>query len=186
MITHAYQSSFMQQPARQSAVLIRPATEHDAPMLANLAQRVFQQTYGAAIPTLTLARYVTTALAPSAIAEQIAMATVFLVAEQDSQLLGYTRLTNTTAPTNCPQPALELAQLYIDAAAQGRGIGSRLMQAALDAAIHARYAALWLCVWEENLRARQFYQRWGMHPIGTCEVLVEAVVFEDILLMRTL
>ncbi len=41
------------------------------------------------------------------------------------------------------------------------------MRAGIDWAKKEGHESLWLGVWEHNLRARAFYERWGFRPVGT-------------------
>ena len=65
----------------------------------------------------------------------------------------------------------ELYAIYVDPAAQGRGIGRALMDAAVRglATRGFREAVLW--VFEANAPARGFYERMGWTPDGTAKAL---------------
>lgn len=56
--------------------------------------------------------------------------------------------------------------LYVDAAASGRGIGRRLVEAACEEFTTAGCASVKLWVFETNLAARGFYERLGFAPDG--------------------
>jgi GNAT superfamily N-acetyltransferase len=49
---------------------------------------------------------------------------------------------------------------------EGRGIGRALLDAVRDAAIEAGCRRLWLMTTNNNLRALQLYQRWGMDIVA--------------------
>jgi GNAT superfamily N-acetyltransferase len=49
---------------------------------------------------------------------------------------------------------------------EGRGIGRALLDAVRDAAIEAGCRRLWLITTNNNLRALQLYQRWGMDIVA--------------------
>jgi ribosomal protein S18 acetylase RimI-like enzyme len=60
----------------------------------------------------------------------------------------------------------ELHRVYVDTALQGRGLGRRLMDAAL---CHPRLAAagrVYLQVWERNPRAIGLYESLGFQTVG--------------------
>jgi GNAT superfamily N-acetyltransferase len=48
----------------------------------------------------------------------------------------------------------------------GRGVGSALVQAVIDAAREARCARLWLITTNDNLAALRFYQKRGFHLVA--------------------
>jgi len=56
----------------------------------------------------------------------------------------------------------ECEVLTINALLQGAGVGRALMDAAHTAAANAGCRRLWLITSNENIRAIDFYQRWGM------------------------
>jgi ribosomal protein S18 acetylase RimI-like enzyme len=49
---------------------------------------------------------------------------------------------------------------------EGRGIGRALLDAVRDAAIEAGCTRLWLITTNDNLRALELYQRWGMEIVA--------------------
>jgi ribosomal protein S18 acetylase RimI-like enzyme len=49
---------------------------------------------------------------------------------------------------------------------EGRGVGRALLDAAREAAIEAGCTRLWLITTNDNLRALQLYQRWGMEIVA--------------------
>ena len=49
---------------------------------------------------------------------------------------------------------------------EGRGVGRALLDAVRDAAIEAGCARLWLITTNDNLRALELYQRWGMEIVA--------------------
>jgi len=49
---------------------------------------------------------------------------------------------------------------------EGRGVGRALLDAVRDAAVNARCMRLWLITTNDNLRALELYQRWGMEIVA--------------------
>ncbi len=49
---------------------------------------------------------------------------------------------------------------------EGRGVGRALLDAVRDAAIEAGCTRLWLITTNDNLRALELYQRWGMDLVA--------------------
>ena len=49
---------------------------------------------------------------------------------------------------------------------EGRGVGRALLDAVRNAAIDAGCARLWLITTNDNLRALELYQRWGMEIVA--------------------
>jgi GNAT superfamily N-acetyltransferase len=70
--------------------------------------------------------------------------------------------------TEEPDPAVgEILSIYVDESVYGTGVGAQLMAAALAALLQPE-VRLW--VLEENLRARRFYEKWGLRPDGEREI----------------
>lgn len=167
--------------AQSSGVIIRPATPQDAEALALLAHLVFRHTYGAAIPTAILDDYLARVFSPAVFQAVVGdSALCLLVAEQTNHLIGYSKCAGTTpAFSVTPGRVIELVNLYVHPAHQGRGIGTTLLQQSLQHAMDEKFAAMWLCVWQENRAALNFYQRAGFTQVGQTQVFVDSIVFED-------
>jgi GNAT superfamily N-acetyltransferase len=65
--------------------------------------------------------------------------------------------------------------LTINALLQGAGVGRALMDAARTAAANAGCRRLWLMTTNENIRAIDFYQRWGMDLVALHRNFVDTV-----------
>lgn len=62
--------------------------------------------------------------------------------------------------------ALELKRIYVLSQYQGKGIAQKLMDFFLDFAAEKKYEAVWLGVWEHNMRAQKFYEKYGFADSG--------------------
>lgn len=62
--------------------------------------------------------------------------------------------------------ALELKRIYVLKELQGKGIAQKLMDFFLDFAAEKKYEAVWLGVWEHNVRAQKFYEKYGFADSG--------------------
>jgi ribosomal protein S18 acetylase RimI-like enzyme len=67
----------------------------------------------------------------------------------------------------------ELEQIYVDAAARGSGVASRLIAHAEQTIAAAGYSTAWLAVVAGNGRARAFYERQGWSDAGPIDYLAE-------------
>ncbi len=131
-------------------------------------------------------------------AEQLASpANTFLVAEVADGIaeaadgaprplaVGYARLAENPAPGVVPgERPLELVRLYAEASWVGRGVGSALMQRALQIAAERGFDVLWLSTWDRNERGTAFYRRWGFEVVGEQNFVVGTDVQHDWLLAR--
>lgn len=62
--------------------------------------------------------------------------------------------------------ALELKRLYVLSEYKGNGIAPHLMKVFFDFAQLHKYEMVWLGVWENNIRAKNFYKKYGFKPSG--------------------
>ena len=62
--------------------------------------------------------------------------------------------------------ALELKRIYVLQEFQGKGIAQKLMDFFLNFAAEKKYEVVWLGVWEHNLRAQKFYEKYGFADSG--------------------
>lgn len=152
-----------------SPPIIRLATSPDAPALAHLARRTFIEAYASETTPDDLAAYLEQALTLGTWRDELARSDygcLLAVAGPDS--IGYAQLRKGfTPPCVRDEAPMELARLYVLERWVGRGVGSRLMQGALDLATARGASALWLGVWDRNARAIAFYRRWGFRDVGS-------------------
>jgi [ribosomal protein S18]-alanine N-acetyltransferase len=85
---------------------------------------------------------------------------LYLVAEEESALVGYAGMMFTGGPQ------ADVVTLAVDPARWGRGTGSALLTALLDEAGNRGCAEVLLEVREDNPRARQLYSRHGFTEVG--------------------
>ncbi len=84
------------------------------------------------------------------------------MAWEGKRAAGFARLRMTDeVETWLGKNTLELHRLYVTKGFQGKKVGARLMQQSIDYAREKNYEWLWLGVWEHNLKAQDFYHRWG-------------------------
>lgn len=62
--------------------------------------------------------------------------------------------------------AIELKRIYVLKEYHSQKVGAALMKFALQFAEQRNYEAVWLGVWEHNLRAQAFYKKWGFSDTG--------------------
>ena len=66
---------------------------------------------------------------------------------------------------DAPEGAVELKRVYVDAAWQGHGLGSDLVNMALDWAKQCGAPAIYLSVFSENFGAQRLYERFGWSKV---------------------
>lgn len=108
-----------------------------------------------------------------------------LVAEGDNALLGYVQFGSVDIPEVEVRPGDQgLQRIYVEPASQGRGLGRRLMNAALQHPRLADASRIYLTVWERNERAVRLYESIGFQTVGTTTFTIgSGEVAEDLVML---
>ena len=160
---------------------IRFATPEDAARLAAFAAQAFTDTYRDISDAQEIADYVAEHFQPEVMDTVIRdPACAVLLAWVDEQLAGYAIVKDEPAPDCVTGLApLKLWRIYLGAGFIGRGLGAALMQA-VHAEAHRRGArTLWLGVYDRNVRAVEFYERFGFAKVGGQEFLFGDQIYID-------
>ena len=163
------------------SLALRRASLEDAAALASFASQAFSDTYAGLDDPDEIADYVAEHFNPEAIAKVILdKVAIALLAEIGRELAGYAVLKSAEAPA-CVTGAkpVELARLYLGQGFIGKGIGTRLMLLVRDEARRLGARTLWLSVYERNVRAVRFYERFGFARVGGKEFLFGGRVYID-------
>jgi len=93
---------------------------------------------------------------------------LYYFAEINSQPVGYIRFMEDykSFPLMQQWRAMELKRIYVLKEFQGAGIAQKLMDFMLDFSVQHNYKVIWLGVWENNLRAQKFYEKYGFVNSG--------------------
>ncbi len=147
---------------------IRRAGADDAELLAAIGAKTFRDTFEADNTAEDMAAYLSAAFGKEKQAAELADGAIsYFVAESAGAAIGYLEVKEGEAP-GCVTGAspVELARLYVVRPWFGRGVANALMEQAIAEGRARGHATLWLGVWERNLRAQAFYQRWGFRRVG--------------------
>ena len=150
-------------------MILRPATNADAPALAKLGAETFIAAFGDLYTPEDLAAFLAEEHDEAAVAAEIeGDACTHRLAEADGVLVAFCKLrfpTKFIEYSDARDP-IELGQLYALPGYTGTGIGARLMDWALEVARDGGHDAILLSVYAENHRAQRFYQRYGFGKIA--------------------
>jgi ribosomal protein S18 acetylase RimI-like enzyme len=114
-----------------------------------------------------------------------AAANPILVAEVNGALQGYCSLVLPARDTDAGSLTAEIGAIYIAPDRFRGGIGSALIDAALDLMRERAFRDATLWVLTQNTRARAFYGRHGFHTDGTLQ-WIDGLEAEEIRLRRAL
>ncbi len=155
-------------------VVIRRATARDAAAVAALAARTFAETFGADTRPEDMAAHLATAYGvPQQTAEIASADSVTLVGHVGGVLAAFAQVRRKELPAGVAGHApIEIQRFYVDRRWHGQGVAAPLMDACLAATRGLGGQAVWLSVWERNLRAQAFYAKRGFVRSGTADFWV--------------
>lgn len=155
-------------------MLIRQAEKSDLQTLSALAVATYTDAFGHSFSPADLAAHLEKYLSPGSFA-RILEEDVVLVAERAGRLVGFVQFGDVHLDVaGASGDDQELRRLYVQTDLQNQGIGSLLLQAALDHPRLKRAGRIFLDVWEHNHGARRFYERYGFRVIGAQHFQVES------------
>ena len=164
-------------------MVIRAATPRDIPELADLARRAWLDAFGDSVDADDAAAEVEETRSERYFANALLTKTI-LVAEAGGALLGYAQAGNVEIPeVDARVGDKALHRLYVDPEAQGRGLGPKLLEAALEHPSLADADRVFLTVWEQNERAVRLYERFGFRTVGTTTFTIGSEVVEDLVML---
>jgi diamine N-acetyltransferase len=171
------------------STLLRRATSADARMLAELAARLFEDTFGPDNDPQDMRSYLAGSFSEEKQRGEIEDpdGAVFLAVGPPDQAIGFAAMRRGTRGdgVNGERPA-EVNRIYADRPWHGRGVGAALMKACVEQARAWSCDALWLAVWECNPRAIAFYEKSGFRKVGRQTFLLGRDVQHDYVMERLL
>jgi diamine N-acetyltransferase len=169
---------------------IRFANLHDAELLARLGWETFHDAFvdHPMMPVKDLNIYLAETFTVARIAEELADPyAIHLLAEMGDEPAGYAKLeVNSRAREITAINPIKLKRLYSKQKYIGFGVGAVLMERCLAEAIKRNHDTIWLTVWENNLRAQNFYRKWKFDPCGFIEFRLGKALLTDVLMQRHL
>ncbi len=155
------------------SIPIRRAIPADAPALAELGAATFVEAFAYLYAPDDLADFLSSSHSEAAherVLRDPAVATWLAVAGSP---IGYVVAGSCKLPVPNLEPgAGEIRQLYIRSAFHQRGLGTRLLDTALEWLAAARRSPLYVGVWSQNYGAQRLYGRYGFEKVGEYEFAV--------------
>jgi ribosomal protein S18 acetylase RimI-like enzyme len=162
------------------SIAYRTATPADAPALAAMGRRCFEETFGPAFPPDDMAQHLDAHFGPDALfAEYLDPALRIRMAEEDGEIAAYLKLAPMSLPAAHEPGALEVKQLYVLAPWQGAGVAASLMDWAAATGRTEGAPAIYLCVWERGDRAIAFYRKQGFEIVGEAPFRLGSRIYHD-------
>lgn len=161
--------------------LIRKATIEDAELLSQLGAVTFSEAFGEVNTKEDLEIYLQNAFSIPQIKSEIEEdGNVFFLLYQNDEAVAYAKL-NANEKVNSLEgkKIVQIQRIYARKKALGTGIGAQLMQKCIDESLSKGIEAIWLTVWQQNLRAVEFYKKWGFEIIGEKKFMVGTKLYND-------
>ena len=170
--------------------VIRPARPEDAAALGALGRQTFVDTFvegfGIPYPADDLNAFLDASFDPAPMRAKLAEpGCAWWVAERDGALLAFANVGPNGLPHPDARPShMELRRLYVARAAQGLGLGSKLLTLSLDWMQAHTDGPLWIGVWSGNLKAQKLYAAHGFEKAGEYDYPVGAWRDREFILRR--
>lgn len=162
-----------------SAFVYRDANVSDAEVLSDLARETWVSTFGDLYPPEDLSAYLIAKYGADIQRREIAdRDRRYRLALRDGALVGYCMMGALDLPVDDDQ-GVELHRLYVAESVKGAGVAAALMQDAIDWARERGARAMYLSVWENNIRAQRFYRRFGFADHSEWDFMVGRVADRD-------
>lgn len=150
-------------------IAITRVLPRDAAILSALAQQTFYDTFTGTCTADDMQSFLNQVFSEEALRRELSNPDDHCYfAQLNGQPVGYIRFMEDyhSFPLMRQWKALELKRIYVLQSYQGQGVAQALMDFYLHHAEQANYEAVWLGVWEHNLRAQRFYQKYGFANSG--------------------
>lgn len=167
---------------------MRKADRRDAKRLAELAERSFRDTFGAANTAENMDLHCGTSYGEAIQAREIASPhIVTLLSEAAGTLAGFAQVSWGPAPACVAgRSPGEIQRLYAAREWHGKGVAQGLMDACFEELRARGSDVVWLGVWERNPRAIAFYTKSGFREVGDHVFKVGADPQRDIVMARSI
>ena len=170
--------------------VIRPARLDDAEALGALGRQTFIDTFvtgfGIPYPQADLDTFLNASFELEPTRRKLAEpGAAWWVAARGDELLAFANAGPNTLPHPDARPEhMELRRLYVSKAAQGLGLGTKLLTLSLDWMEAHTQGPLWIGVWSGNDKAQRLYAAYGFEKAGEYQYPVGAWLDDEFILRR--
>ena len=147
----------------------RRATLADAETLSEISKLTFYDTFTGTCTEEDMQSFLESTFNLRLVQEELSNENdKFYLAFIDGTAVGYIRFMEDYSyfPYMRQWKSLELKRIYVDKAFQGKGVAQVLLNIILEYAKENNYEAVYLGVWEHNIRAQKFYEKMGFANSG--------------------
>ena len=168
-------------------VVIRNASVKEAATVADIGRRTFYETWKSVNTEEDLQMYMTKSFDIEKIAKELEEDKVntFLLAYANDELAGYAKLRNDRCYDQLKGArSLELERIYVMKKFHAMKVGKALMDESIRLAENGSYEWIWLGVNDQNIKAIEFYKKYGFEVFGAKQFILGTAIDEDFLMKR--
>jgi diamine N-acetyltransferase len=150
-------------------ISIRRITLADVKALADISRQTFYDTFHHTCTAADLENFLEEHYNEAQVTKELSNPNDFyFFAEIDNQPVGYIRFMEEYDSFSIMKKwkALELKRIYVVKEYHGKGVAQQLMDLIIDFATTKKYEVIWLGVWEHNVKAQKFYEKYGFVNSG--------------------
>lgn len=151
------------------SITIKPCTEADLDDLRKASIETFVETFGDQNTDEDINEYVRNSLSRAELRRQMReQESAFFFAVIDDDVAGYLKLNVGAAQTEqVGEDGVEVERIYALRRFKRQGLGTLMMERAMNEAANRGLNTVWLGVWEHNVAAQRFYERLGFSVFGS-------------------
>lgn len=146
-----------------SSIIINKASAGDLETVQSLGIQTFSETFVEDNTKEAMKKYLEESFNTEKIKSELNNPdSFFYIAWEEDNPVGYLKVNTGNAQTELQgDMSLEIERIYVKKSHYGKKVGQLLYDQALETARQLSKSYVWLGVWEENLRALQFYRKNG-------------------------
>jgi ribosomal protein S18 acetylase RimI-like enzyme len=147
---------------------IRQASIADAESLAKLGAKTFYDTFHMHQTEEDMRKYLEYTYTVEKVKANLENpAVMYYLATHNEKPVGYVKLLLGVVTDQLTDArVVEMEKIYVLQEYLGKGVGKKLMQQSVVAAVHEKYDWMYLGVWQHNTRAIEFYKKFGWEVFG--------------------
>jgi diamine N-acetyltransferase len=150
------------------SLIIRRATIADLHLISVLAIATHYEAYFKLDPSHDLADYCVRFFNLETLKSELENPKLtYLIAEFEGNAVGFAQLREGKR-IECMKGknAIEIQRIYVIEPMKGKKIGKALIEKCCEIGREKRHKTIWLGVWDKNIAAQKFYEKFGMTNIG--------------------
>lgn len=146
-----------------TSIIIRKVSAEELEVLQSIGRETFYETFAKDNSEDEMQKYLDESFSTEKISQELNTPdSRFFIAWEEDNPVGYLKVNAGKAQTELQDDAsMEIERIYVKSSHHGKKVGQLLYDKALEIALEEKKQYLWLGVWEENLRAVNFYKKNG-------------------------